>query len=125
MSTHCGIAVKHETGFNVIYCHHDGYLSYMFKTLKENYNSEELATKLVSLGDASSINKNLYPTGPHSFDNPEREVCVFYNRDRGEPWEDVCPENHSLNWIINGFFYAYVWFDGQWHAYVDGKEVIE
>ena len=59
MSTHCGIAIKTEKGYETIYCHHDGYPDYMWPMLTENYNSEALAAKLVSFGDASYIEKKL------------------------------------------------------------------
>ena len=41
MSTHCGIAIKSEKGYEVVYCHHDGAPSYMLPMLTENYNSED------------------------------------------------------------------------------------
>ena len=52
MSTHCGISVKTEKGYETIYCHHDGYPKYMYPMLMNNYNSEELASKLIGFGDA-------------------------------------------------------------------------
>ena len=68
MATHCGIAVKTEEGYKTIYCHHDGYESYMYPMLTKNYNTEERATDLVSLGDASYIDKKLEPTSDfHKF----------------------------------------------------------
>jgi hypothetical protein len=123
MSTHCGIAVKTEQGYNTIYCHHDGYPSYMWQMLTTNYNTEELAAKLVGLGDASYIEEKLEPTGKHSFDNPERGVSVFYGRDRGESWDDVAPAVFDILKVTNNFYYAYIWEDGRWHFYDSGKEV--
>lgn len=121
MSTHCGIAVKDGAGYNTIYCHHDGYPEYMYEMLTKNYNSEELATKLVSLGDASYIAENLEHTGPHSFDNPDYSVCCFYHRDRGEPWEDVAPSCFDLRTVCSNFYYSYVWEDGKWNFYKGGE----
>lgn len=124
MSTHCGIAVKTEKGYETIYCHHDGYPEYMWEMLTENYNSEELATKLVSFGDASSIDKKLEPSGSsHSFDNPEDDVCIFYHRDRNEDWSDVAPEHYTLKQLVKDFYYSYVWYDGCWHYYKGGQEI--
>lgn len=116
MSTHCGIAIKTERGYKTIYCHHDGYPSYMFEMLANNYNSEELARKLVSLGDASYIDRLLEPTPgvAHTFDFPEKDVSVFYHRDRGEPWNDVAPQTFTREELRSRFYYAYAWEDGQW-----------
>lgn len=58
MATYCGIAIKTEKGYRTIYCHHDGYPKYMLPMLKDNYSSEELASKLIDFGDASYIEKS-------------------------------------------------------------------
>lgn len=124
MSTHCGIAVKTEKGYETIYCHHDGYPGYMWKMLTENYNSETLARNLVSLGDASSISAQIAPSpySGHSFDTPEKGICVFYHRDRGEAWSVVAPANFVKQSVLRNFDYAYIWEDDRWHFYEDGKE---
>ena len=117
MSTHCGIAVKTEEGYNTIYCHFDGYPKYMFTLLTENYNSEELATKLVSLGDASYITERLEPTPgvTHTFDTPEEGVSVFYHRDRGEDWEHTKPAVYKTKQkLYSDYYYAYVFDKGRW-----------
>lgn len=124
MSTHCGIAIKTEEGYSTIYCHHDGMPSYMLPMLTENHNSEESAAKIVSLGDASFIEKAIEPTtDSHTFDKPERGVCVFYHRDRGEPWDDTAPEINTKESLLNYFWYAYIWENGCWNAYKGGKLV--
>lgn len=126
MSTHCGIAVKTEKGYNTIYCHHDGYESYMYPMLTQNYNTEELAKKLVSLGDASCIEEKLEPTPGvvHTFDFPEKNVSVFYHRDRGEHWEDNKPYIYpTKSELLNIQYYTYIWEDGQWNAYKNGRKI--
>lgn len=124
MSTHCGIAVKTEKGYNTIYVHHDGYESYMWPMLTKNYNTEELAAKLVSLGDASYIDKKLEPTSDfHKFGTPEPDVCIFYHRDRGERWEQNAPQVFTKTTVVNDFYYAYIWEDGQWSAYKNGRKI--
>jgi hypothetical protein len=124
MSTQCCIAIKSENGYDTIYVHSDGYPEYMWPMLTENYNSEELAAKLVSFGDASCICERLEPriAGTHSFDYREKDVCVFYHRDRGENWNDVAPACYSKREMFNRFFYAYIWEDGQWKFFEGGKE---
>lgn len=126
MSTHCGIAVKTDKGYETIYCHHNGMPSRMYPMLRDNYGTEELANKLISFGDASSIRENLIPTrGHHSFDNPEKGVCVFYCRDRGEKAFDTrpCPYDTKKD-VLDRYYYAYIFENGKWTAYTDNIEVI-
>jgi hypothetical protein len=123
MSTHCGIAIKTEKGYEVIYCHHDGYPEYMWPMLTENYNSGEKADALISFGDASYIDKLLEPTSDfHKFGTPEPNVCMFYHRDRGEDWVSTHSQTFEKSRLFNSFYYAYVWEDGAWHFYEGGKE---
>jgi hypothetical protein len=128
MATNCGIAVKTDKGYGTIYVHNDGYPKHMLKTLLQHHNSEESARKIISLGDASCIYSKIDPTdgSGHSFNNPEDEVCVFYHRDRGEPWEDTCPINYdSKRELIANFSYLYVFEDGKWTGYKEGYPVRE
>lgn len=125
MSTQCGIAVRAGETFNTIYCHHDGYPRYMLSMLRENYNSLELATKLISFGDASSISEKLEPAGDHTFDGPEEDVCVFYHRDRGEDWISCSPTCYTQRDLFNqsGFAYIYIFEDGTWNVYTNGRKL--
>ena len=124
MSTQCGIAIKTTEGYETIYVHSDGYPAYMWPMLTEHYNSEELATKLVSLGDASYIEERLEPTDVHSFGEPEDGVCVFYHRDRGEPWSQCSPSMFSTKKeMFNNYYYSYIWEDEHWNAYSGGRKV--
>ena len=62
MSTHSNISIKTDKGYETIYCHNDGYPSYMYPMLRDYYGSLERATALVSFGDASSIAKRIMPS---------------------------------------------------------------
>jgi len=91
MGTRSNIIVKVSNGkWQRIYCHWDGYISHHGPILLEHYNSQELAEKLVSGGDLSSLDINCeVPDGsvreaPHKFGNPVDGYCVYYGRDRGE-----------------------------------------
>lgn len=126
MSTNSGIAVRAGETFQTIYCHWDGYPKTMLPILRENYNSLKLASKLISYGDASSIDKKLEPTGEHTFMKPEDGVCVFYHRDRGDDWEScrsVCYTQKEL-FGQSAFEYAYIFEDGQWNVYKRNGERI-
>ena len=87
MGTRSNIFVKlndHEYGR--IYCHWDGYPTYMGKMLLKHYKTHSKCKSLVKLGDMSSLRKNIRPNkkSPHTFENPQDNACVFYGRDRGE-----------------------------------------
>lgn len=124
MSTQCGISVKSEKGYETIYVHSDGYPEYMWPMLTKNYNSEELAKKLVGGGDASFIAEKFETDQPHSFDKPQLDTCCFYHRDRGEEWLDVAPTCYETkSMIFNQFYYAYIWQDGCWNFYENGKKI--
>ena len=88
MSTNSGIALKQGDTYLTIYCHCDGDPKTMLPILRENYNSFDLASMLISLGDASSINKLIgpNPNKPHDFMNPQKDVCVFYKTGDVQAW---------------------------------------
>jgi hypothetical protein len=120
MATSCGIALRAGETFTTIYCHNDGYPDYMLPMLQNNYNSLELAAKLVSYGDASYIDKKLEPTSDfHKFGTPEPNVCMFYHRDRGEDWHHTMPTCYTKNELFkqSAFEYIYIFEDGRWNVY--------
>ena len=126
MSTNSGIALRSGDTYQTIYCHWDGHPKTMLPILRENYNSLELAAKLISYGDASSIDKKLEPTGEHTFMKPEDDVCVFYHRDRGDDWlscQSVCYTKKEL-FDQPAFEYIYIFEGGQWNVYkINGERI--
>ena len=125
MSTNSGIALRSGDTYETIYCHWNGYPEYMLPILRGNYNSFELASKLISFGDASSIGPRLEPNEgeTHDFMHPAEDVCVFYHRDRGDDWlscRSVCYLKQELFSQPN-FDFVYVFENGQWNAYAGGK----
>ena len=96
MSTHSYIGVIEEDGtLKYVYCHSDGYPSYLGRMLLTYYNTPELATGLVNLGDLSMVRsmlrKRLVPDKGefHTFKKPVREgpkggITTAYHRDRKE-----------------------------------------
>jgi hypothetical protein len=117
MSTPCAIAIKSGETYQTIYCHYDGYPKYMLPMLKANYNSLELAAKLISFGDASYIEKKLEPTEEfHKFGTPEPDVCMFYHRDRGEDWNSCAPTCYTKSELLKQSQFEYIYyFDGEWN----------
>jgi hypothetical protein len=71
MATRSRIAIENQDGtVKSIYCHFDGYLSSVGKTLFNHYDKEKLE-KLVELGDISVLENST-------------EDTVAYHRDRNE-----------------------------------------
>ena len=68
------------------YGHYDGYPEWAGKHLKRYYNSPQKAKELLKLGKAgiSTIGKKIKGSKDHSFEKPDKDVTVFYGRDRGE-----------------------------------------
>jgi hypothetical protein len=118
MATRSTIAYKDVTGsIKSIYCHWDGHLSHNGAILQEHYNSIERVAALVELGNLSILAPVLEPTKEHSFDKPQKGVCVFYGRDRGEngqaPETYWNQEHYRLAANMEG--YDYLFMDGAWH----------
>ena len=103
MSTHSYIGVIEEDGtLKYVYCHSDGYPSYLGRMLLTYYNTPELATGLVNLGDLSMVRsmvrKRLVPDKGeyHTFKKPVREgpkggITTAYHRDRKERFTSTRP----------------------------------
>lgn len=67
-----------------IYCHFDGYPEGVGQKLQDHFLDREKVAALIELGAISFLEKEVAPTGPHSFDSPQPGVVVAYHRDRGE-----------------------------------------
>jgi len=71
MTTRSRIAIENQDGtVTSIYCHWDGYLSGVGKTLFEHYDREK-TEKLMELGDISALDEST-------------ESTIAYHRDRNE-----------------------------------------
>lgn len=124
MSTRSYIFKENQDGtYTGIYCHFDGYLSHNGSILLNHYSNREKVEKLISKGNLSSLAPNIDPdpNKPHSFDEPQEGVCVFYRRDRGGKDEDAIvvrlkqlDRNHSID-------YYYVFgLDNVWYYFNPG-----
>lgn len=122
MSTRSSIMVRNADGtVTGIYCHFDGYPSHNGRLLVDHYNEEQKVRELVSLGDMSYLAENINPDSSreHKFDGEKQEgVCLFYHRDRGEPWEDTAPKTDSEFGFLhyNEQAYNYLFDNGRWHV---------
>jgi len=117
MATRSRIGILNEDGtITSIYCHRDGYLSNNGRNHNENYGTETSVREMLSLGDLSSLDKNLHPKGEHTFKEPESGCCVFYGRDRGD---SDCDSTESKNLeeflsISQACEYVYVFDAHEW-----------
>ena len=119
MSTRSYIAEKiDENTYRGVYCHYDGYLEYNGRMLLEHYNTQERVDKLLSLGCISSLHEKLEPEAGshHCFDTPDKDVTVFYGRDRGEKGQEAFARTEKQlkdprSWIN----FIYVFDNGTWY----------
>ncbi len=126
MSTRSYICKENEDGtFTGVYCHSDGYLTYNGAMLMDHYNSRERVEKLLSLGNMSCLNENIEPdpSKPHSFEERQEGVTVFYGRDRNESGQEATlvkleDINDPSSWIE----YCYVYGkDNKWRYFECGR----
>ena len=128
MATRSNIAIVNQDGsITGIYCHWDGYPEYVGKMLLNHYNNVGIINELMDLGDLSILSESLYSTtginlysdnNRHTFDNPQKNVCVAYGRDRGETgtnsrtFEDLgeFEDSASNSWAD----YQYLFNNGVW-----------
>jgi hypothetical protein len=118
MGTRSNIAVQRADGsWARIYCHWDGYLEGVGRTLFDHYTSQTQAEALVAPGDLSSLGASCSKPKGHTFEKPAAGHCVYYGRDRGEPGvgaeigetlQALWPDDES--WVE----FLYVWKDGKW-----------
>ena len=118
MSTRSYIAMKTgDNAYKTVYCPWDGYLSYNGVLLYEIYNTKEMVEKLLDLGCISSLKEKLYPEegSKHCFETPDKDVTVFYGRDRGEKdQEAVILTKEQLTDPHSWIEYIYVFDNGKW-----------
>lgn len=84
MATRSTIAMLDDNGHvRTVYCHWDGYPSNNGRILVEHYTNPVKITRLLELGDLSSLGAELGEQ--HDFDSRTSDSwCKFYGRDRGE-----------------------------------------
>lgn len=129
MSTRSYICIERPNGkYQGIYCHSDGYLTYNGAMLLDNYNEREKVEKIISLGDISTLQENIDPNPnyPHSFDDRQSHVTVFYGRDRGENKNIISARDVTLDEINrpdSWIEYCYVYgLDNKWKYFVCAKQ---
>ena len=135
MATRSTIARVFKNGtVKQVYCHFDGYLDGVGKTLKENYTDPKQLNKLLKLGDLSTLGPEL--GRKHSFDIPykygtpkyyaykDKHKTTFYARDRGETGTMARVFSNITHYLKygdrQGFDYIML-ADGNWYIQRDTK----
>ena len=119
MATRSNIGIVNLDGsITAIYVHFDSYPEYVGKILLNHYTTSDIVNGLMDLGDLSILSENMNPTGPHSFNNPQKGVCLAYGRDRGEQnvdsvkYEDLGQyEDMAADTLAE---YQYLFEDSKW-----------
>ena len=94
------------------YGHYDGYPEWAGKHLKKYYRNPAVVKQLLKLGRAgiSTIGKKIKGSKDHSFEKPEKDVTVFYGRDRGEKGRMTSNwRNRDAVKFDSGEEYAYIY----------------
>jgi len=87
MGTRSFICKENQDGtYTTSYCHYDGYPDHNGKILVTYYNERQKVEELLSFGDMSVLAERVIPDSEtiHTFSESQKNVCVFYGRDRGE-----------------------------------------
>ncbi|MDD4922191.1 MAG: hypothetical protein PHS30_06910 [Bacteroidales bacterium] len=100
MSTRSRIAIKlADDNFLSVYCHNDGYPSWVGSTLLKHFNTKEKAMELIALGNLSSLHESIEKPEGHSFDHRIEGYTVAYGRDRGEKGQEAA-KSYSVAQMI-------------------------
>ena len=132
MATRSNIAqLLPDDRVQVIYCHFDGYMSGVGRTLTKHYKTTDRVAELIALGDLVVLDQHLYPTGVHSDGAREPRVTVAFGRDRGDPNSQARTHASVDDWqdnLASDIEYCYLWRPdvsdpnkGKWHLVWSGS----
>ena len=128
MGTHAHIGIKNADGsIEAVFCHWDGYPEFVGRILRDSYTTEEKVRQLIALGNMSVLGSRLAPIeltaeqveelgvvdpATHSVMNPQKGVCLFYHRDRGDDWSQCKPlrfpsEQVALDNVESKYLYIF------------------
>jgi hypothetical protein len=106
MATRSTIALEFADGtVKQIYCQWDGYLEGNGETLLHYYDTPELVSGLIALGDMSSLSDSV-------------DTSVFYGRDRNETGVSAERYDSFEDYLKNGDRqqYTYIMREGVWYV---------
>ncbi|MCL2522874.1 MAG: hypothetical protein FWE36_08460 [Erysipelotrichales bacterium] len=103
--------MEHQDGtYTTSYCHYDGYLDHNGKILVTYYNERQKVEELLSFGDMSALAERVTPDPEtiHTFDESQKNVCVFYGRDRGE--KNTQAKNYLISELLKNVDESWIEF---------------
>ena len=113
MATRSTIALEFADGtIGQVYCHWDGYLAHNGKMQQEYYSNPFILRDLIDLGSLSSLRPQIGTKHSFSmfeanmtqdeFANLYRDMCTFYERDRGERSADATYFKDYEHFLVDG-----------------------
>ena len=106
MSTRSTIWLKTDSGYDGIYCHHDGYLDHVGEILKSNYYTVETISELLKKGSMSYIESTISECG-YYVDKGE-EIQIYHI----DSYESITKYSEEYNYIFE---------DGVWYYFKNEK----
>lgn len=125
MSTRCAICIKIGNIYHSIYCHSDGYPSYVGNILKNHYNKTHKIKELIDLGNISCLGKLIEYKKLNIFDKEYKEKSKLYtfayHRDCGEDKEYIY-QGDNISHLIkksNDFYceFLYIFENNKWKSF--------
>lgn len=105
-----------------IYCHHDGYPDGVGKMLVNFYNAEPMLNALLDMGNLSALGPDIGLK--NNFERPDRNFCLFYNRDRGRSQQEGSKISKFSDFIdYDDVDYHYLFDNGKWRCFKYGAEI--
>ena len=117
MSTRSLIGIRNNEGLTFVYCHHDGYLEGVGKTLVENYKEDSKINALLEHGAMCSLDAEIYKCDFYHEDDGDKSITIPDCEDIEERYYK-CGENSWADYI-------YLFEDGEWYYYNLVKAVAE
>lgn len=119
MSTRAYILKDTDKGFYGVYLHNDAYPENVKEKLIPAFTKPEDVDSLLANGNMSILGRNICPdqTKEHSFKYPQKDVCVYYHRDRDEAWEYNKPNYLTFTDLrLRNVNYCYIYGkDNNWY----------
>ena len=122
MSTRSMIAFDNGDVTYAIYCHFDGYVDGVGRTLFNHYSDIEKVEELMDLGNLSMLRPEIGEK--QDFNNPKNSSnwCLAYGRDRGETDQEAKEYLSVLDAKMDfkGCDYFYVFDGNEWKVTQSG-----
>ena len=115
MSTRSRIAIQNkDKSIRSIYCHHDGYLSYLGDMLHTHYQNKDKVNELMELGSISSLGETTERKITRAYG---RELNSYQNPLESTDFQDLWSYYENEGWDEE---YLYLFKNNKWY-YVKSK----